>query len=51
LRIVDLPDTAATDSAPGLVTYSVEVEGKAVKVLNTKRLLSGERDEAGEFDG
>jgi len=51
LRIVDLPDTAATDSAPGLVTYSVEVEGKAVKVLNTERLLSGERDEAGEIDG
>lgn len=51
LRIVDLPDTAATDGALELVTDSVEVEGEAVKVLNTERLLGGERNEAGEIDG
>jgi chemotaxis signal transduction protein len=47
LRVVDLPNTAVTESGAGLVGTTVEIEGEDVRVLNTHQLLQDENDDKG----
>jgi chemotaxis signal transduction protein len=51
LRVAEVRDAAASEDDSDLVTEVVRVDGEAVKILNTDRLLGGFSDETGAVNG